>query len=84
MFIISQTLLIQYVWSLKISLNFIGVYTGLVPLYNAEVAPPSIRGSVGTINQLAATFGLLTSQALGLGEALGTEQLWPWLLGMTL
>ncbi|ELU18919.1 hypothetical protein CAPTEDRAFT_161693 [Capitella teleta] len=59
-----------------------GLYTGLVPVYNAEVSPPSIRGSVGTINQLAVTLGLLIAQVLGLQDTLGTAELWPVLLGL--
>ena len=59
----------------------IGLYTGLSPVYNAEVAPDNIRGAMGTINQLAVTVGMLISQVLGLDEILGTDTLWPVLLG---
>lgn len=42
-----------------------GLFTGLVPLYITEIAPVNIRGGLGTLNQLAVTFGILSSQVLG-------------------
>ena len=50
-------------------------------MYNAEVSPTSLRGAIGTVNQLAVTIGMLISQVLGLNMVLGTETLWPLLLG---
>jgi MFS family permease len=35
-----------------------GLFTGLVPLYITEVAPVSLRGGMGTFNQLAVTSGI--------------------------
>ena len=60
---------------------FPGLYTGLSPIYNAEVAPDKARGAMGTLNQLAVTVGMLISQVLGLSEILGNDRLWPLLLG---
>ena len=60
------------------------MYTGLAPIYTSEVAPYTIRGAVGTINQLAVTVGLLLGQVFGLTELLGTEDLWPFLFGVFL
>lgn len=38
--------------------------------------------SIGTVNQLGVTIGLLLSQILGLPQILGTEDGWPFLLGV--
>ena len=59
-----------------------GLYTSLVPMYNAEVSTKNIRGAVGTINNLASTVGMLVAQVLSLNELLGREELWPVLMGM--
>ncbi len=58
-----------------------GLSTGLSPLYNSEVAPVSLRGAVGVLNQLAVTVGISVSQILGLTEILGDDVYWPLLLG---
>ena len=47
----------------------------------SEISPSAIRGAVGTLNQLAVTVGMLIGQVFGLSEVLGTESLWPVLLG---
>ena len=65
----------------KLSSHFPGLYTGLSPLYNSEIAPLHLRGALGTVNQLAVTLGILISQVLGLNEIIGTDKLWPLLLG---
>ena len=39
-----------------------GLNTSLVPMYISEIAPLNLRGGLGTVNQLAVTVGLLTSQ----------------------
>ena len=59
-----------------------GLSTGLAPLYNSEVAPVSMRGAIGVLNQLAVTVGISISQILGLTEILGDEYYWPLLLGI--
>ena len=59
-----------------------GLSTGVAPLYTSEIAPVRMRGAVGTLNQLAATLGILISQVLGLPQLLGTAGNWPYLLGM--
>jgi hypothetical protein len=38
-----------------------------------QVAPVKLRGGLGTVNQLAVTFGIFTSMVLGLEEALGSS-----------
>ncbi|EGW34172.1 putative sugar transporter, high affinity [Spathaspora passalidarum NRRL Y-27907] len=39
----------------------VGILSMIVPLYNAEVAPPEIRGSLVALQQLAITFGIMIS-----------------------
>jgi len=38
-----------------------------VPLYNAELAPPEVRGSLVAVQQLAITFGIMVSFWIGYG-----------------
>jgi SP family facilitated glucose transporter-like MFS transporter 1 len=59
-----------------------GLNTSLVPMYISEIAPLNLRGGLGTVNQLAVTVGLLTSQVLGVDNLLGTDEGWPYLLGI--
>ncbi len=51
-------------------------------MYISEIAPLTLRGGLGTINQLAVTVGLLISQILGIENLLGTVEGWPYLLGI--
>ncbi len=51
-------------------------------MYISEIAPLNLRGGLGTVNQLAVTVGLLTSQVLGVDYLLGTDVGWPYLLGI--
>ncbi|KAG2017805.1 sugar transporter [Coprinopsis cinerea AmutBmut pab1-1] len=39
----------------------IGSLSMIVPLYNAEIAPPEVRGSLVALQQLAITFGIMVS-----------------------
>ncbi|EIM91189.1 general substrate transporter [Stereum hirsutum FP-91666 SS1] len=39
----------------------VGALSAAVPLYNAEVAPPEVRGSLVALQQLAITFGIMVS-----------------------
>ena len=59
-----------------------GLNTSLVPMYISEIAPLNLRGGLGTVNQLAVTVGLLTGQVLGVDYLLGTDEGWPYLLGI--
>lgn len=61
-----------------------GLATSVVPMFVSEIAPVNIRGGMGTVNQLAVTFGLVISQILGIDDILGTDSGWPWLLGIAL
>ena len=52
-----------------------GFNTVVVPLVLNEVSPPGIKGSLGTLTQLATAVGLFTGLAVGI--PLGGEDLWP-------
>ncbi|PLB35390.1 putative MFS monosaccharide transporter [Aspergillus candidus] len=45
----------------------VGNLSMIVPLYNAELAPPEIRGSLVAVQQLSITFGIMTSFWIGYG-----------------
>ncbi|XP_026119725.1 solute carrier family 2, facilitated glucose transporter member 4 isoform X1 [Carassius auratus] len=62
---------------------YCGLASGLVPMYVGEIAPTTLRGALGTLHQLAIVTGILMAQILGLESLLGSEQLWPVLLGVT-
>ena len=59
-----------------------GLNTSLVPMYISEIAPLTLRGGLGTVNQLAVTVGLFISQVLGVENLLGNDKGWPYLLGI--
>jgi len=58
-----------------------GASTAVVPLYLGEIAPPSRRGGIGTLNQMVINVGILASQLAGI--ALAKTFLWRLLLFMT-
>ncbi|XP_036617352.1 solute carrier family 2, facilitated glucose transporter member 3 [Trichosurus vulpecula] len=62
---------------------FCGLSTGLVPIYIGEVSPTNFRGAFGTLHQLGIVVGILVAQIFGLNFLMGTESLWPLLLGFT-
>ncbi|WVR03665.1 hypothetical protein IAU60_000660 [Kwoniella sp. DSM 27419] len=45
----------------------VGALSMLVPMFNAELAPPGIRGSLVALQQLAITFGIMVSYWIGYG-----------------
>ena len=61
---------------------FLGAFTGIAPVYLAEIAPISIRGMTGIMHQLSIVSAILISQILGLREIMGSPELWPYLLGL--
>uniref|UniRef100_A0A8C9G4D8 Solute carrier family 2, facilitated glucose transporter member 3 n=1 Tax=Pavo cristatus TaxID=9049 RepID=A0A8C9G4D8_PAVCR len=63
---------------------FCGLCTGFVPMYISEVSPTILRGAFGTLNQLGIVVGILVAQIFGLEGIMGTETLWPLLLGFTI
>ncbi|KAM5263978.1 solute carrier family 2, facilitated glucose transporter member 2-like [Ctenodactylus gundi] len=60
-----------------------GLISGLVPLYIGEIAPASLRGTIGSLHQLALVTGILISQIFGLDFILGNHDLWYILLGLS-
>ncbi|KAK6479870.1 solute carrier family 2 [Huso huso] len=62
---------------------FCGLSTGLVPMYIGEISPTSLRGAFGTLHQLGVVIGILIAQVFGLEFILGSQSLWPVLLGLT-
>ncbi|XP_041926941.1 solute carrier family 2, facilitated glucose transporter member 4-like [Alosa sapidissima] len=62
---------------------YCGLASGLVPMYVGEIAPTTLRGALGTLHQLAIVTGILIAQILGLESLLGTQELWPVLVGAT-
>uniref|UniRef100_A0A2K5CTN8 Major facilitator superfamily (MFS) profile domain-containing protein n=1 Tax=Aotus nancymaae TaxID=37293 RepID=A0A2K5CTN8_AOTNA len=63
---------------------FCGLCTGFVPMYIGEISPTALRGAFGTLNQLGIIVGILVAQIFGLEFILGSEELWPVLLGFTI
>lgn len=63
---------------------FCGLCTGFVPMYIGEISPTPLRGAFGTLNQLGIVIGILVAQVFGLKIILGSEDLWPVLLGFTI
>ncbi|XP_047334966.1 sugar transporter ERD6-like 6 [Impatiens glandulifera] len=44
----------------------VGIISYTVPVYIAEIAPQNMRGSLGSVNQLAVTIGIMLAYFLGL------------------
>ncbi|KAJ0500188.1 putative major facilitator, sugar transporter, major facilitator superfamily [Helianthus annuus] len=44
----------------------VGVISYTVPVYIAEISPQNLRGSLGSVNQLSVTIGILLAYLLGL------------------
>lgn len=59
-----------------------GFATTASPTYVSEMAPLSLRGAFGTVNQLAVALGMVVGQILGIDAILGSNEGWPWLLGL--
>ncbi|XP_051574985.1 solute carrier family 2, facilitated glucose transporter member 3 isoform X1 [Myxocyprinus asiaticus] len=62
---------------------FCGLCTGLTPMYVGEIAPTALRGAFGTLHQLGVVIGILVAQIFGLESLLGSQDLWPILLALT-
>ncbi|XP_033482297.1 solute carrier family 2, facilitated glucose transporter member 1 [Epinephelus lanceolatus] len=75
-------------WEMLIAGRFVvglysGLSTGFVPMYVGEVAPTALRGALGTLHQLGIVIGILIAQVFGLEVIMGSDSLWPLLLGFT-
>ena len=55
-----------------------------MPVYLNEISPANYRGLIGTFQQILLVFGILVANVFGLPEILGTEKLWPILVGFIL
>lgn len=58
-----------------------GYSSVLVPIYLGEMAPPTLRGMLGTLTQFAMVIGILASDVLAFPFA--TEGQWRWLFAVT-
>uniref|UniRef100_A0A665UZL2 Solute carrier family 2, facilitated glucose transporter member 5 n=1 Tax=Echeneis naucrates TaxID=173247 RepID=A0A665UZL2_ECHNA len=62
-----------------------GINSGLIlvahPMYLIECAPKRLRGMVGVTIATFMSFGKFCGQLMGISDLLGTEDMWPWLLG---
>ncbi|KAM9820152.1 solute carrier family 2, facilitated glucose transporter member 11-like [Neosynchiropus ocellatus] len=58
-----------------------GVCISAHTLYVVECTPTKLRGMVGVTVGSFISLGKFTGQLLGLSQLLGSEHLWPWLLG---
>lgn len=58
-----------------------GVSSVVVPVYLGEIAPPTLRGTLGTCTQFALVIGILVSALMA--YPLGTEKLWRFLFAIT-
>ncbi|KAM4736222.1 solute carrier family 2, facilitated glucose transporter member 3 [Anableps anableps] len=63
---------------------FCGLCTGLTPMYLGEISPTAVRGAFGTLHQLGVVIGILVAQIFGLESLLGSDNLWPVLLALTI
>ncbi|KAM8872813.1 solute carrier family 2, facilitated glucose transporter member 9-like [Synchiropus picturatus] len=60
-----------------------GVSLSAHTLYVIECTPTKLRGMVGVTVGTFISLGKFTGQLLGLSQLLGSEHLWPWLLGFS-
>jgi len=69
---------IDFIWAGRwIGGMAVGALSMLVPMYNGELAPPGIRGSLVALQQLAITFGILISYWISYGtNFIGGEAAW--------
>lgn len=65
----------------RLLIGFASGFTSVViPIYLGELAPPSLRGTLGTVTQFAMVIGILVSNLLAF--PLATEGLWRVLFGV--
>ncbi|MBA0788825.1 hypothetical protein Gotri_025351, partial [Gossypium trilobum] len=58
----------------------VGIISYTVPVYIAEIAPQNMRGSLGSVNQLSVTIGIMLAYLLGLftnWRVLAVLGMWP-------
>lgn len=63
-----QAYQIEY-WSLYVGRFLLGVYvgisSGIIPVYLISLSPPEVSGIVGSLNQLLITIGIAVAYGLG-------------------
>lgn len=65
---VGATYNVDFIWAGRwIAGMAVGALSMLVPMYNGELAPPGIRGSLVALQQLAITFGILISYWISYG-----------------
>ena len=62
---------------------FVGLVSGIAPIYLSEIPPKHYRGVFGVFHQVTVVFGILIANVLGLPNILGTNALWPFLIGIS-
>ena len=60
----------------------VGTLSSTIPLYNAELSAPHIRGGMNVLFQLAITIGILAAFIFNLATRLIGDNGWRWSLGM--
>jgi len=60
----------------------IGISSSIAPLYINEISPEQYKGAFGACFQFGVTVGIVVSNIFGLTEIMGTDALWPILLGI--
>eukprot|EP00053_Salpingoeca_punica_P021832 m.213419 g.213419 ORF g.213419 m.213419 type:complete len:489 (-) comp25945_c0_seq1:254-1720(-) len=90
-FFISGTLMTVFAHNVGLMIAgriFVGIGAGMAtvvtPTYLGDIAPQSIRGAIGTLNQLGITSGILFSQLMGMSTVLGTFHGWRYLFALSL
>ncbi|GAU91233.1 hypothetical protein RvY_03533 [Ramazzottius varieornatus] len=68
----------------KLLLGFTGgTCMVLVPTYVSEITPVKLRGNLGTIPMVFMVLGMICATALGFPQALGNEDGWRYLMGLS-
>lgn len=44
---------------------YVGIASGIIPVYLISISPPEISGIVGSFNQLLITLGIATAYGIG-------------------
>lgn len=63
---------------------FVGLFSGITPLYLTEIAPVNLRGAIGTVNQLFCTIGILVANIMGLSSVFGSMRFLNLLISLTM
>ena len=60
----------------------VGILSTIIPVYNAELSAPHVRGAMSVLFQLAITIGILAAFLFNLATRLIGDGGWRWSLGM--